>query len=148
RFGVWAGGLRSGEPDEAAEAAAELEKLGYGALWIPDAGGDVFGAVERLLDATSTAIVATGVLNLWKPSAEETAAEHARLTARHGDRFLVGIGVSHPSMIEGWAKPIDVMASYLDALDAAPTPLEPSSRALAALGPKMVALAGQRTAGV
>ena len=71
--GVWSGQLRYGDAGEVAEAAAELESLGYSALWIPDIGGDVFGAVERLLAATTSAIVATGILNLWMHSADETA---------------------------------------------------------------------------
>ena len=76
-IGIWNSGLRWGDPEEAVDAAAELETLGYSALWIPDVGGDVFGAVKRLLDATTAVTVATGVLNLWKQSAEDTAAGHA-----------------------------------------------------------------------
>ena len=64
------------------------------ALWIPDIGGDVFGAVEHLLTATSTSTIATGILNLWMHTAEETAAQHASLTSQYGPRFFVGIGVS------------------------------------------------------
>jgi probable F420-dependent oxidoreductase len=150
--GIWSGQLRYGDAGEVAEAAAELDELGYSALWIPDVGGDVFGAVERLLTATKSATVATGILNLWKHSAEETAEAHTRLSAAHGDRFLVGIGVSHAALIDAaepglYHKPLAAMASYLDALDAAPTPLAPSARVLAALGPKMLELARTRTAG-
>jgi alkanesulfonate monooxygenase SsuD/methylene tetrahydromethanopterin reductase-like flavin-dependent oxidoreductase (luciferase family) len=68
--GIWSAGLRYGDPTEVSEAAAELDELGYSALWFPDAGGDVFGAVERLLRATRSAVVATGVLNLWMHSPE------------------------------------------------------------------------------
>jgi probable F420-dependent oxidoreductase len=150
--GIWSGQLRYGDAGEVAEAAAELDELGYSALWIPDVGGDVFGAVERLLSATKSATVATGILNLWKHSAEETAEAHTRLSAAHGDRFLVGIGVSHAALIDAaepglYHKPLAAMTSYLDALDAAPTPLAPAARVLAALGPKMLELARTRTAG-
>jgi probable F420-dependent oxidoreductase len=150
--GVWSGGLRWADPGEIAEAAAELEGLGYTALWIPDIGGEVFEAVERLLAATTTTTVATGILNLWRHTAEETAAEHARLTDTYGDRFLVGIGISHAPLIDSdgpgtYTKPLATTAKYLDALDAAPIPLAPRSRALAALGPKMLELAATRTAG-
>ena len=93
--GVWSSTLRHSDPHESAAAAAELETLGYRALWIPDVGGDVFGAVGNLLGATSSATVATGILNLWMHTAEETAHQHAALTEQHGNRFLVGIGVSH-----------------------------------------------------
>jgi probable F420-dependent oxidoreductase len=150
--GIWSGGLRYGDPAEIADAAAELEELGYRALWIPDIGGDVFEAVERLLASTTTATVATGILNLWMHSAEETAEQHVRLTAAHGDRFLVGIGVSHQVLIDAgepgrYRKPLAAMADFLDGLDAAPTPLPATARVLAALGPKMLELARTRTAG-
>ena len=150
--GIWSGGLRYGDPGEAAEAAAELDELGYSALWVPDVGGDVFGVVERLLGATKEATVATGILNLWMHSAEETAAAHARLTASHGDRFLVGIGVSHAPLIDAgepgrYRRPLGAMTAFLDGLDAAPTALPSASRVLAALGPRMLELARARTAG-
>jgi probable F420-dependent oxidoreductase len=150
--GVWSFQLRYGDPGEITDSAAELEELGYSAMWIPDVGGDVFGSVERLLAATRTATVATGILNLWMHSAEETAEAHARFTAAHGDRFLVGIGVSHQMLIDAdqpgrYQKPLSAMSTFLDGLDSAPTPLDRSSRVLAALGPKMLEVARQRAAG-
>src|ERR1700728_2179744 len=98
--GIWSAGLRYGDPQKSTDAAAELEALGYTALWVPDVGGDLFGAVERLLGATSTATVATGILNLWMHTAEETAQQHTRLIGAHVNRFLVGIGVSHQVLID------------------------------------------------
>jgi probable F420-dependent oxidoreductase len=150
--GIWSSGLRYGDSVIAAEAAAELEELGYSALWIPDIGGDVFEAVERLMAATRTTTIATGILNLWMHTPEETAQSHARLIAAHGDRFLVGIGVSHGALIDAkdpgrYRQPLAATASFLDGLDAAPIPLPPHTRVLAALGPKMLELAGARTAG-
>jgi probable F420-dependent oxidoreductase len=150
--GIWSAGLRYGDPIEAAEVAAELEELGYSALWVPDVGGDVFEVIERLLRATKTATIATGILNLWMHSAAETAAAHARLAAAHEDRFLVGIGVSHAALIDAgepgrYRNPLAAMASFLDGLDSAPTPVAPSRRVLAALGPKMLELARTRAGG-
>ena len=152
--GVWSSALRHGDAHEIAAAAAELEALGYGALWIPDVGGDVFGAVDNLLAATTTAVVATGILNLWMHTAEETAAQHATMTAQYGRRFLVGIGVSHAPLIDQrievgtYQQPLARTRAFLDALDAAEVPLAVEDRALAALGPKMLELAARRTAGV
>jgi probable F420-dependent oxidoreductase len=152
--GIWSGVLRWGDPGAIAAAAAELEELGYRALWIPDAGGDVFGAVANLLGATRTASVATGILNLWMHSPDETAAQHAALTAEHGDRFFVGIGISHAPLIDrvvepgAYRQPLTRTAAFLDGLDAASPPLAVADRALAALGPKMLELARTRTAGV
>ena len=150
--GIWSGGLRYGDAAAIADAAAELESLGYSALWIPDVGGDVFGAVEGLLAATKETIVATGILNLWMHTADETAGAHARLTEAHGDRFLIGIGVSHSMLIDAdepgrYRKPLAAMSSFLDGLDAASTPLPVGKRVLAALGPKMLDLARDRAAG-
>ena len=152
--GIWSGDLRYGDAGLAADAAAELETLGFGALWIPDVGGDVFGAVANLLQATSTITVGTGILNLWMHSAEETAAQHAALTEAHGDRFMVGVGVSHAPIVNNvhddgaYTKPLAKTAGYLDELDAARPPLAKSHRLLAALGPKMLELAATRAAGV
>jgi probable F420-dependent oxidoreductase len=152
--GIWSAHLRFGDPGEVSEAAAELEELGYTALWIPDAGGDVFGAVERLLQATRSAVAATGVLNLWMHSPEETADAHDRLTRTHGDRFLVGIGVSNAALVDAitepgrFRKPLAAAAAFLDALDSAPTPLPRDATVLAAISPKMLEIARIRTAGV
>jgi probable F420-dependent oxidoreductase len=151
--GIWSGTLRYGDLAQAAAAAAELEALGYSALWIPDVGGDLFGPLANLLGATTTATVATGILNVWMHTPDETAAEHARLTAEHGPRFLCGIGISHRPLIDHtnapgtYQKPIETMTHYLDGLDAAATPLAAGDRVIAALGPKMLELARARTAG-
>ena len=150
--GIWSSQLRYGEAGAIGEAAAELEALGFRALWIPDTGGEVFDAVERLLSSTTTITVATGILNLWMHSPEETAAAHDRLTRDYGDRFLVGIGVSHARVVDAaepgrYRKPLSAMASFLDGLDAARVPLAAPDRILAALGPKMLELARTRSAG-
>jgi probable F420-dependent oxidoreductase len=151
--GIWSAMLRYGDAAEVAELAAEMEGLGYSALWIPDVGGDVFGPLENLLGATTTATIATGILNIWMHTPEETALQHAALTAAHGHRFLCGIGVSHRPFIDHvnepgtYEKPIEKVASFLDGLDAAPTPLAAGERCVAALGPKMLALAATRTSG-
>lgn len=121
-------------------------------MWIPDVGGDLFPAVENLLRATTSMTIATGILNLWMHTPEETAAQHADLTAQYGDRFLVGIGVSHAVLIDQaeagrYAHPLTRMGEFLDGLDHADVPLLQDRRLLAALGPKMLQLAGDRTAG-
>jgi probable F420-dependent oxidoreductase len=151
--GIWSAALRYGDPAKVADAVPELEELGYSTLWIPDVGGDLWTPLANLLAATKTATVATGILNLWMHAPDETAANHARLTAAHGDRFLCGIGISHRPLIDTvnepgtYQKPIETMAQYLDGLDAADPPLDAGNRVLAALGPKMLELARTRTAG-
>ncbi len=150
--GIWSSQLRYGDPSESAEAAAELDDLGFAALWIPDVGGPVFDAVGRLLAATKQTVIATGILNLWMHSPSDVAASYAALTAEHGDRFLLGIGVSHAPLIDAgqpgrYRKPLAATASFLDGLDAAPRPVPTEQRVLAALGPKMLALSASRARG-
>lgn len=150
--GIWSSQLRYGDAAESAEAAAELEELGFTALWIPDVGGPVFDAVGNLLAATKQTVIATGILNLWMHGAADVAASYAELTAAHGDRFLLGIGVSHAPLIDArepgrYRKPLAATASFLDALDAAEQPVPAESRVLAALGPKMLKLAASRARG-
>jgi probable F420-dependent oxidoreductase len=151
-IGIWSGELRYGEEGERRDAAAELEALGYTALWIPDVGGDVFGALRDLLDATSTIVAATGILNLWMHSAAEVGEGFTALEADHPGRTLLGIGVSHSLLIDqshpgAYTKPLSVTRNYLDELDAAPPNVPVDRRVLAALGPKMLQLSRDRAAG-
>ncbi len=157
RVGIWTGHLDMQPAARAREAAAEIEELGYGALWIPEAvGREVMTHAAVLLDATERLVVATGIANVFvrQPSA---AANAQRLLADDsGGRFLLGLGISHAPMVEGmlgqtWDKPVSRMAAYLDAMDHAftisPPPAEEPPRVLAALGPKMLALAASRAWG-
>ncbi|OBI89296.1 LLM class F420-dependent oxidoreductase [Mycobacterium asiaticum] len=152
-IGVWSGQLRYNDESEAADAAAELDELGYTALWIPDVGGrSVLDAVGNLLCATKRAVIATGILNLWMHEPQDVAAEYAALTDQHGDRFLLGIGVSHAPLIDSrepgrYRKPLAATASFLDGLDAADRPVPTNHRVLAALGPKMLQLSANRARG-
>lgn len=150
--GIWSAQLRYSDPGEAAEAAAELDELGFTALWIPDVGGALFDSVRNLLAATQQTVIATGILNLWLHEPADVAAAHARLTAEHGPRLLLGIGVSHAPLIDSkkpgaYRKPLAATAAFLDALDAAEQPVPVEQRALAALGPKMLELAATRARG-
>lgn len=151
--GIWSHHLRYGDPAEAGEAAAELEELGYAALWIPDVGGPLFDAVGTLMAATRRTVIATGILNLWMHDPAEAATSYGSLTGSHGDRFLMGIGVSHAPLIDReqpgtYRRPLAAMAGFLDGLDAAAAPVPVESRVLAALGPKMRQLASVRARGV
>jgi probable F420-dependent oxidoreductase len=150
--GVWSAALRYRAQDEVADAAAELESLGYSALWFPDTGGDVFGAAATLLEATRSIVVATGVLNLWMHDPADTAVGFARLSTDHPGRFLLGIGASHAPIVDGtepgrYRRPLAAMGAYLDALDTAEPPVPAQARVLAALGPKMLTLAREWAAG-
>jgi probable F420-dependent oxidoreductase len=150
--GVWSSQLRYGDPDEAAEAAAELDDLGFTALWIPDVGGPVLDSVDHLLASTKRTVIATGILNLWMHEPTDVASQYASLAKTYGDRFLLGIGCSHAPLIDSkepgrYRKPLAATRSFLDALDAAEQPVHVENRVLAALGPKMLELSATRTRG-
>ncbi|ULR50223.1 LLM class F420-dependent oxidoreductase [Streptomyces deccanensis] len=146
RYGIWSIGLRTEDParrGELAEAAAELEELGFGALWL--GGSTSVGHAVPLVEATSRITVATGIQSIWQHEAADTASRFAELDATHPGRFLLGLGVSHAKLAEQYRRPYAAMVDYLDALDAAGVPAD--RRVLAALGPKMLRLSRDRAAG-
>ena len=147
RIGVWSMELRFGDKAEGAAAATELEDLGFGTLWVPGGiGGDVTGDLDYLLGATRRAAIATGILNVWKHEPAEIASWFHALPADRQARVMLGLGISHAPLIgDAWAKPVAAMRGYLDQLDALDMPSD--QLCLAALGPKMLALSGARTAG-
>ena len=138
KIGVW---LR-GQPSP--ELARGLDDLGFGAIWIGGSPGGQLEGVERTLAATSRLTVATGIVNIWKDEPATIAASYHRLSDAYPGRFLLGIGAGHPEAASQYARPYEALVHYLDALDAAGVPL--SQRALAALGPKVLRLAAERTA--
>jgi len=147
RVGVWSMELRFGDRAEAEGAAAEADELGYGALWIPGGiDGAVLADVERLLSVTKHTTIATGILNLWKHDPADVAAWFNGLPADDQPRVMLGIGVSHGPIIgDAWKRPIAVTRDFLERLTAAGMP--PDNTCLAALGPKMLELARDCTAG-
>lgn len=150
RIGVWSPSwLWKGTAGQ--EAAAELDELGFGALWLGAAAGDL-ELVESLLDVTGRMVLATGIVNVWTEAVDAVAASYQRVAARHAGRLLLGIGAGHKDPVErttgqSYDRPYGKVAGYLDELDAAVPPVPAGQRALAALGPRMLGLAAQRTAG-
>jgi probable F420-dependent oxidoreductase len=147
RIGIWSLELRYGDPNLAIDAAAELDELGYGAIWIPGGiGGDVTGDIDRLTNATQNAVIATGILNIWKHDAKDIGAWWSSGPKDKASRIMLGLGVSHGPLIgDAWGKPLTAMGDYLDQLTGAGLPAD--NLCLAALGPKMLELARHRTAG-
>ncbi|MER7928874.1 LLM class F420-dependent oxidoreductase [Streptomyces sp. NPDC096057] len=146
RYGIWSAGLRAEDParrGELAEAAAELEQLGYGAVWL--GGSSAARHAVPLIEATSTLTVGTSIQSIWQYDAAESAASYAELEAAHPGRFLLGLGVSHAKLADQYRRPYSALVAYLDALDTAGVPTD--RRLLAALGPKTLELARDRSAG-
>jgi probable F420-dependent oxidoreductase len=147
KIGIWSMELRFGSPSSATEAVAVLEQLGYDAVWIPGGvGGDVMGDVARLLDASEHITIGTGILNIYKHAPADIGAWWRGRSEADRARLMLGLGVSHAPLIgDAYGKPLAAMSNYLDGLDKAQIPL--ARRCLAALGPKMLELSRDRTAG-
>ena len=144
KIGVWTG-YRPFGVERAGEAAKLAEQLGYGTWWV--GGSPYVPDVRPVLEATSTLVAATGILNVWINDPADTAAADAALRAEHPGRFMLGIGIGHPEATSDYRRPLATMRSFLDGLDASPTPPPVGERCLAALGPKMLGLARERAAG-
>jgi probable F420-dependent oxidoreductase len=155
KLGVWC----ATDTLTAAQAAAfaqRLERWGYGALWLPEAfGRNVLVHASWLLANTERLIVATGIASLYARDPAAMAGARATLNEQSSGRFLLGIGVSHVPLVEGrghsYQKPVATMRAYLQAMQSAPymapPPTHPGKTVIAALGPKMLALAGEMTDG-
>ena len=137
------------------EYARALESLGFKTLWIPESLGskEAFAHASLLLAATKTLVVATGIANIWARDAVAMANGARALVDAYPDRFLLGLGVSHAPTVktrgQSYARPLEYMRRYLDAMDAAPYtgPKVEAPRVLAALGPQMLRLSAERALG-
>jgi probable F420-dependent oxidoreductase len=140
RFGVWRSALQT-----TPEIAASLEQLGYGALWLGGSPDGDLAIVDNLLEATTTLTVGTSIVNIWKDDATLVARSFARIQARYPDRFVLGVGTGHPEATQEYTSPYQTLAAYVDQLreDGVPE----GRIVLAALGPKVLALARDRAAG-
>jgi probable F420-dependent oxidoreductase len=157
KLGVWAAteGMTAGD---AAAFAKRVEGWGYGALWVPEATGrNVLVHSSWLLANTSRLTVATGIANIYARDPTAMAAAQITLAEQSGGRFLLGLGVSHAPLVEGmrghvYEKPIGKMRAYLEAMASvtlfAPRPAEKPKTVIAALGPKMLAVAAELADGV
>jgi len=147
RVGVWwSASWRGADGD--ADVPAELEALGYGALW--SSGGfqpGLAGRFMRLLSATTHMIVASGIVSIWASTPDGTAGAAADLDAEYPGRFVLGLGTSHAPLVAHYARPYAHMVGFLDGLDATGPAVGKDRRVLAALGPRMLALARDRAAG-
>jgi probable F420-dependent oxidoreductase len=155
--GIWTIGLDAFPAARAQAAVAELEELGFGALWFGEATGrEALTHAGLLLAATKRIVIATGIANIYGRDPVTMAAAQKTLAEAYPNRFLLGLGVSHVPLVEQlrghrYDKPVATMRGYLNAMDEAPYQAVPPSskppRVLAALGPKMLQLSGERADG-
>ncbi|GAA3907212.1 LLM class F420-dependent oxidoreductase [Microbacterium invictum] len=141
RVGFWRGGTLL-----TPEMAAEVERLGYGTIWIGGSPAADLAIAEQLLDATERVTIASGIVNIWTAPAAEVAASFHRLEKTYPGRFVLGIGIGHrESLGDRYQKPYAALESYLDVLDTDGVPAE--RRVISALGPRTLKLAAERAAG-
>jgi probable F420-dependent oxidoreductase len=140
RFGIW----RSASL-VTPELAAGVERLGFGALWLGSSPAGDLAQAEELLDATTTLILATSIVNMWQDQAEDVAGSFARVQRRHPGRFLLGVGAGHREATQQYARPYETLDRYVDVLQAGGVPRD--GLVLAALGPKVLGLARDCAAG-
>jgi probable F420-dependent oxidoreductase len=156
-IGIWTSQLDYQPAARARKAAADLEKLGFGAIWFPESvGREALTHAALLLGATKRIVIATGIANIYARDPVTMAAAQKTLAEAYPGRFLLGLGVSHIPLVEQirghtYGKPVATMRAYLDAMDRAPYRAVASSvkpaRVLAALGPRMLQLATERADG-
>jgi probable F420-dependent oxidoreductase len=140
RFGIW----RSANL-VTPQLATDVERLGFGTLWLGSSpAGDLVQA-EELLDATTTLMLATSIVNMWQDQPQDVAAAFARVQRRHPGRFLLGVGAGHREATRQYARPYETLVRYADVLQADGVPR--GRLVLAALGPKVLGLARDRAAG-
>ena len=147
RFGVWSGELRFGGPELGVSLARELEGDGWSAAWMP--GGvdnKILDDIDGLLSATQTITFCTGILNLWKFESGDVGAWWRCQSADRQSRVMIGVGVSHaPNIGEAYKRPLETMRNYIERVLDEGVPRE--HLCIAALGPKMLELAAELTAG-
>ena len=157
RYGIWTFNLDLVPSAQAVEHVSELDELGFGAVWVPEAvGREAFTNAALLLRGGSDIVVATGIASIWARDAMAAGAAHKTVSEAYPGRFLLGLGVSHGPLVEAirghdYTKPFSAMQAYLDGMDqslfmAVEPSVEPQ-RVLAALGPKMLGLARDKAAG-
>ena len=139
RLGVW----RRHQPGPG--IVPELEALGYDTLWLGSSPS--LAQARSYLEASEEITIATGILNLWQHEPADVAAQHAELTRDFAGSFLLGIGVGHPEATSDYTKPLSAMRAFFDGLDAGDPPVPRDERIAAALGPKMLDLAVERSLG-
>jgi len=158
-IGVWSFELERMTATDEGRIAQEIEALGFKALWIPESLGskEIFAHAGILLAATKTLIIASGIANIWARDPVAMSNGARSLQEAYGDRFLCGLGVSHKPTIDarlggGYTRPLAHMRAYLDSMDRSPyvgpnRKDPPAPRVLAALGPQMLRLSGERSLG-
>ena len=157
RIGLWTFALDVQPMAKAQEAAAEIDEMGFGTVWLPEAvGREIFSSSALILSATKNIKVASGIASIAARTAHTMQSGWKTLSEAFPGRFVLALGVSHSHMVTklhklSYDKPYSNMVEYLDVMDKSPyagaAPQSPMYRMIGALGPKMLQLSAERTAG-
>ena len=155
--GLWTMTLDAQPVEDLRAIVAELDGLGVSALWLPEAWGrEALVNASLALAASTRMTIATGIASIWARDAVAAVNGARTLSAASAERFVLGLGVSHRPLVERlrghhYESPLAAMRAYLEAMDAAPMHAadanERTPRVIAALGPKMLALAASHADG-
>jgi probable F420-dependent oxidoreductase len=157
KVGIWTFAFDQLPNGQAQQLAREVEAMGYGAIWIPEAvGKDPLVHAGLLLSGTSRIALATGIASIYARDAMAMKQAQMTLTEAFPDRFVLGLGVSHAPMVEGmrghtYGKPVTAMRAYVETMETAlylgAAPVTTPCTVIGALGPNMLSLATERTQG-
>jgi probable F420-dependent oxidoreductase len=151
KYGVWLAAGLFQYRGPYGELSGRIEDLGFESLWLGGSWGADLSIIEQLLAGTSRIVVGTSIANIWRDPAEQVAQAYQKLADQYGDRFVLGLGVGHHPQVEynqnQYSRPLARLGEFLDVLDAAAPPVPLGRRAIAALGPKALELARDRSAG-
>jgi probable F420-dependent oxidoreductase len=153
RLGVWYSTDKHADPAAIAAFVRTVESLEYDTLWYPESRGyESFTVAGYMLSHTKTLKIGSSIASIYARDAFTSRRGMISLNQLYGDRFILGLGVSHVPMVEGvrghaYEKPVPAMRAYLNGIakdepEAADFPI-----CIAALGPLMLKLAAQMTRG-
>ena len=153
RLGVWYSADKHADVDQLAAFARTVERLRYSTLWYPEARGyESLSVAGFMLSQTTTLQIGSSIASIYARDAFTARQGMISLNRLYGDRFILGLGVSHVPMVEGlrghvYEKPVPAMRTYLNGIMAGEAAAGDFPVAIAALGPLMLKLAGQMTQG-
>jgi len=153
RLGAWYSMDKLGGPQQIRQFAATVERLGYDVLWYPESRGyESLSVAGFALGNTTRLKLGSSIASIYARDAFTARRGMLSLLALYGERFILGLGVSHLPMVEGirghrYEKPIPAMRAYLDGISKGEAGSENWPVAIAALGPLMLKLAAEKTRG-
>jgi probable F420-dependent oxidoreductase len=153
RLGAWYSTDKLGGPQQIKQFVGTVERLGYDTLWYPESRGyESLSVAGFMLEHSTKLKFGSSIASIYARDAFTSRRGMLSLQQLYGDRFILGLGVSHVPMVEGvrghkYEKPVPAMRAYLEGITKGEAGSEDWPIAIAALGPLMMKLSGERTRG-